>query len=730
MPRLTALKNNSKGIETLRKMIGGSSPHHWMTETLMSMDSNEKDLPWKRLLLAYEEDVLILAMHKDSNLRYHGCSILIYSKNENCRRHLWEMFRDSERAVRILMIRKFQSEDRHRLYNTLFKIYLNDPVPEVRESAFTRITKDFSDLYSINPTALSMEEKIHCLELLNIKSSHDHDLALQLLTDPQPGVVLAAGLYLEKTGTLDSLIQKARLKDHEDIDRRIRLLQTVADHQLISFLEKKENLNNAGSLFTALSLYESGTHSNLFAWTLEQIFNLNDSKAVYLEMKHRALQCLTRQKDPDSLFLIRELLKSQKSEIHSYLLEHLPGEGGIIYYPVLKGFIQDINFPNIDSLYKAFKSIPVNLCLSDLYSLTRNVELNIEIRRRALIILSSFCEYSCTLFMLENLDLLKKDEMKDLAESVLSWNRKAFDRDVSLIFSQPDAALHQSLMELLASAADINYIPEIEEKLLSPQAITRITALHSLQELNSIGSIEKMKGLFYDSEISVKAHTAAVFIDWDKEECFNEIQLLLKDNLELPEIHDIILKAAEKSDNRKLIPIIAGLFSKDGIPEDQLINTLKIKKSSEDIRILTTLYGDSDEYTKECLQFLFKSMGEVAEQILLSLLSDDVSSSDIKEILEKTGFVERMIGNLKSPFPGKRREAADALCRISTQNACRGLLSAARDISLDIRKMALKALFQAQEDKGMLSLLKEDPDKKIKRLAQWTVSKIEKAGTL
>jgi hypothetical protein len=730
MPKLTTLKNNNKAYETLNKMIGSISVHQWMTDTLESINHQVEDLPWKRLLLRYEDDVRILAMHKSSSLRYHGCSILLYSQNEDSRRQLWEMFKDSDRSIRILMTHVFNSSDRHRLYNTLFKIYLNDPIQEVRKSAYNRIKKDFSDLYFINITALALEEKIHCLELLNIKSSHDHNLALQMMKDPQAAVVLAAGLYLEKAGTLDMLLRKARLSDLEDIERRSSLLKTASDHQLISFLEKKENLNNTGSLYIALSLYRSGSYSALFAWTLEQIFNLKSSKIIYTEMKEQALACLCSQKDPDNLILIRELMRCENKTTLPYLLENLPSEGSVIYYPILKNFLKDINFTFINSLFTAFKSIPLKLCLSDLYNIVRNNELNIVIRQRAVIILSSFSEYSCILFMLENLNLLQQEEMLDMASSLSSWNKVAFDNEVSIIFNQHDAALHQSLMKLLVTAGNNDFISEMEEKLLSAEAATRITALHSLQELNSVESIKKMSTLFYDSENLVQAHTASVFINWNREECFSEIQALLLDNLESPEIHNIILNAIEKSENRKLIPIVAELFKRDGIPQAQLIQALKGKRELEDISILTVFYGNSDKYAKECLQQLFKAMGEAAEKALLNLLSQNKTTSDIREILEKISYVDKLRAEQKSPFLNKRRDAVEALCRISTQNACRGLLSAARDISPEIRKMSLRTLSQAQESNGMLSLLKEDSDKKIKRLAFWAESKIEKAGTL
>ena len=731
MPRLTSLKDNDKGRAALQSMRGNGDAVAWLTETLKSVSFQEKDAPWKKLLLTMEEELRSLAFSRDYLLRLHACSVLVHSENENSRRILWDMLKDSHREIRIFLAGKLVSSDRHRLYNTLFRLYLNDPVLPVREAAYQRIRKEFSDLYMIQPSSLSVTEKIHCLELLETSSSHDHNLALEFLKDSQPGVVLSAALFLEKSGTLDSLIKKARLRDMDDLERRVGILKTAADHSIVSFLQKKDNLENPGSLLLALTIYEAGTGSDLFAWTLEKIFALGETKRLYMEMKQRALRCLAERKDPETLTLVRDLLKTDKNRgiIVPFLLEHLPSEGSPLYYPVLKGFLLQKEFPYWDSLHKAFRRITLCSCLSDFFTLVKDTSRPMEVRRRALVLLAGYREYSSTLFLLEHLDLLNRDDMKDLSSSAREWDKEVFTSNVTRIFKEPDARLHQSLMELLSAAGIRDFITSMEENLQSPVAGTRISALHALRRLDSRDSTDIMKGLFYDTEQKVQAECASVFIEWDREECFDEVYRLLKNGFEEDELHTVILDASAASKNYKLLPILTVLFEENKDLTEGLLASLEGKNSLEEIRILTRLYSEGSGYRRECLRTLFTGMGEVAEGKLMLLLSQEAAlRPSITEILEKTGYVDSCINRLKGGSASKRLKACEDLCAIATLKACRGLLKSAKDINRQIRKMSLDCLRETSESQGYLNVFKEDPDKKIRRLALWAEAKIEKDG--
>ncbi|MDC7233094.1 MAG: hypothetical protein PQJ58_07665 [Spirochaetales bacterium] len=728
MSRLQKLKNNPRGRDLLNAFKSSEDRLKWIVREFSGMKYDDTDAPWKKLLLNYEQDIRILSMHRDDALRRQGCSVLLYSLNEDSRRQLWDMFSDSCAAIRILMLERFQSADRHRLYNTLFRIYLNDPVRTVRTAAYRRIKKDFSDLYSINPDALNFEEKVHCLELLNTRSSHDHNIALEMMKDSRKAVVLSAALYLEKAGSLDKLLRKSTLRDREDLERRIRLLQKAADHQVLSFLEKKENLQKRGALFTALSLYESGCTSPLFSWTMEQIFSLPGNSPVNIEMRERALQTVCSRKDPETLFLIRDLLKDGRSSILPYLLEHLPVEGGLIYYPELKNHLQNKDFPFTNSLIKAFSTLPPALCLSELNQIVRSDALDMAVRGRALIILSRFCEDSCILFILENLHLLNTKEMKILSESVRQWNRESLNAEISILFAQYDASLHQRVIALLAASGNRDFIDEIEEKLLSPQAASRTAALKALMELNHTASLMKMKGLLYDPEPSVRAVCASVLIDWDKEDCFQEIESTLQNTEELEEIHKVILDAVKQSSNVRLIPITARLYREGGMLNDYITETLKDKSSFEDIRVLLPLYEKAGAFSRTCLQNLIRLMKEKGESVLLSMLSQDMFSHAVRDILKATGFTDRMIAQSSSPLYRKRKSAVEALCLIATEEACRALLTSARDISSTIRALSLQALIRAEEKEGMISRFSNHENRKIRRLAAWAASRKEKAG--
>ncbi|MDA3956759.1 hypothetical protein [Oceanispirochaeta sp.] len=405
MQNIQTLKNNSKGKKTLQSLIDGMPLTPWFCESLKDLQKQEEKAPWKMLFLEYEEDLCLLVQHSDPDLRYQACSILVYSETKTCRRILWDQFADSHQDIRILMIKLFQSSDRQKLYNTLFRHYIKDPVFKVRQEALYRIKKDFADLYTLYSENLDVIEKIHCLELLDVKSSHDHNLALRLMNDSHPGIILAASLYLEKSGSLDQLITKGSSRDLEDLTRRKKILSAAADHQVSSFLNKKENFSDKGALFLAVEIFHRGVSSSNFAWIIAKVFDLKGESPFINNLKDKALSCLIKRKDPESIFLLKQLLEQKlfRSYRMEYLLNSLPPEGSILFYPVLKKFLLDKDFPYWPSLIQSFVNIPLSLCLSDLYTLVRNHESDKIIRKRAVLLLSRYGEFSSTLFILENL---------------------------------------------------------------------------------------------------------------------------------------------------------------------------------------------------------------------------------------------------------------------------------------------------------------------------------------
>ena len=324
----------------------------------------------------------------DEKKRLGAASILLYAEDPLVRSRLWLLFRDSSRGLPAASLYDV-SIHRTAIYCStgLFGAYIGDPVPSLRRAAHTRLRTEFNDLFKVSPKSLSPEQKIHCLELLDPHSAHDHNLALEMLEDERPGIVLAAALFLERTGVLDRLLREARRSDRKDFERRLNILRRAADHQVGAFLANRRNLKSADSLLMALELFAGGAESPRFIPVISRLLKDRSVSPDFGIIRRRALDCLIQRRDPDSIALQYSLLHHRNWELFPILLEGLPSEGMQKFYPILKGYLEDPDFPAWVALNRAYTRVPVSACLSDLNALLRDEERPFLVRKRALSLL-------------------------------------------------------------------------------------------------------------------------------------------------------------------------------------------------------------------------------------------------------------------------------------------------------------------------------------------------------
>jgi len=711
-----------------------TDPLLWISDNLRRLPLTEKEKPWKRLLLDYEEELKTLLQHYDPLVRYHSCSTLMLSETTVARRLLWDLFYDSHSLVRTLMVRAFHSNDRQKLYNILFKLYLRDSVFSVRKEALQRIRSDFADLYSLSPQHLVTEEKVHCIELLDLNSAHDHSLALEFMKVSTPGIIMAASLYLEKAGTLDEMISKGSERDLDDLNRRLRILQIATAHQVSSFLEKKENFKTKGSLYLGIEILKIGVKSTQTSWIMKKVLSLEGQDIFTTKLKTETLSCLITRKEPQSIQLIKEFLESERinKKHRALLLENLPSEGAVQFYPVLYRFLLDRQFSEFSSLITAFSKIPLSLCLSDLYALVRNEECEKEVRKRGFILLSQYNDFSSTLFLIENLSLLSADEMKSLGTSVFQLNKEQFLYAAQTVFRGSDSSLHQKLMYLCSLAGIRDFVSVMVEKLTDSDPESRIMAVQSLKSLDASDYLFSIVPLLYDPVSKVRANTASMLIDWNKTETFNEFISILNDKNESISVQESIIESMGSSASVRTIEILVTLLETNPFLKEQTESALLNKKNNSEIEQIVHLYETAGSHVKSILNELFKTMGERAEDALMALLERTKNlpvRHNICTILDSTGYVESLIGLLKNSSSTKRMDAAEKLSTIGTLKACRGLLYGVKDINKNIRILTIKALVRINQDTEVLSILEKDPDKKVRRHASWAKERI-KAVTL
>ena len=684
---------------------------------------------WKdELLLRRRDDVLSSLDSSDASKRRAAVSILLSSREPAVRSRLWPLFRDSDRECRSLIIRLFHSSDRQLLFNSLFEAYISDPVPFLREAAHSRLRREFNDLFRVNPKTLSPEQKIHCLELLDPHSAHDHNLALEMLEDERPGIVLAAALFLERTGVLDRLLRDARRSDRVEFDRRLRILRRAAEHQVGAFLARPKNLKRADSLLMALELFAAGAESPRFIPVISRLLKDRSVSADFAILRRRALDCLMMRRDPDSIALQYTLLHRKDWELFPILLEGLPAEGMQRFYPIMTSYLEDPGFGAWEALNKAYSRVPVSACLSDLNAILRDEHRPFLVRKRALSLLIRLGEAGTVLYLLEHLDLARPVEGLNLASQAAEEQPEFFDSCVAAVYSSPDALLHRRMTDFLARSGNIRFIPFFLGQLDSSEPECRSAALRALGNMGGEAELERIREHLSDSNDSVRVTAAETLLDRGGDSIIDTVRDLLNNPMETVELKTAFLKALGISRHPRSLELLLSL--KDWNEEElneSLLSNMALKSGAGDMSLLIRAFAEGDKTRRDLLKNLFIRMGHKTDQRLMELVessSDPSLISAAASVLEKNGFVDMLAAELRSPLMETRRKAAVRLSLIGTPGTCRALLPAARDVNKDIRILSLKALVRLEGSSPFLKDLLSDPDGRIRRYARWAQKRL------
>lgn len=170
--------------------------------------------------------------------RYFAVKVMLHDNDDLSRRALRDALSDAHPLVRSTVVKEFQPEDVEWFYNSLRRLYLDDPVLEVRSAAKDRLLKEFSEIYSIDASNLSDVQAFHVLELLADESKQDEDLSLRFAESKNLELRLLAVRHLQKIGTLDRLYAEADLGDRKDLERTEKLLTDAAEVSVTGFLSK------------------------------------------------------------------------------------------------------------------------------------------------------------------------------------------------------------------------------------------------------------------------------------------------------------------------------------------------------------------------------------------------------------------------------------------------------------------------------------------------------------
>ena len=133
-------------------------------------------------------------------LRYLGLAGLMTLEKDRHVPLFWDGFYDSFYPVRKLFIEKWENRERTRLFNEIFKRLTGDPRQLVREAAYGRIKRDFSDLFSIRINSFSAEEQYRLIMFLDSHTVHDQAFLAEFIEGEDEALASRALYRLQLDG--------------------------------------------------------------------------------------------------------------------------------------------------------------------------------------------------------------------------------------------------------------------------------------------------------------------------------------------------------------------------------------------------------------------------------------------------------------------------------------------------------------------------------------------------
>lgn len=664
--------------------------------------------------------------------RYFAIKILLYDTHDQSIRAIWESFRDSHSLIRKTIATEFNDNNREKLYNELYRLYLNDPVLEVRVAAKERINRDFTDIYNINIDSLSTPEALHALEHLSAFSKADEDTAIRFLDNDNLELRFTAALFLEERGALNRLMEQADLGDRADLSRIENLLKKSCEVHISSFLQAAVKSNNTGTLYIAVEILTETGDLSLIDPICSQIFHLPQDTVENKILYDKALLCINKRGSDKSLNHLKELLIKNKYQplLAGKILMAIPEEGASFFVQLLLDLLCDPTFESRDELRTAINKLPSDMYIQKMLYIIKSgrEQFSHIIRKDALKILVELNHSFCLQTILENLPILPLNEARDFAQLLVKYDITEFNRLTTLLFQSDDAAVRASIISCLPAINGKEFLKDIRESLTDADPEVRIAAIWALVDFKEKKTISQAISMLRDPVERVRTEVAKAIAETGSDNALEALNTILNDENEVDSVKIPAIRGLACSTSLQSIDILIDLISNVDDYDLHAVFSLSEKISKKEINHLIEKFKDGSPVLRDKLTIVFSKMKEAGEETLIDLLKEDIAGLKpfISQILENTGFIESQIRMLKHRDPVKRRKAASELSFIGTKSSFRGIVLAARDSDNEVRVSVAKALekLNHQSSAEILNSLRDDPDKKVRKYTSWALERI------
>lgn len=160
-----------------------------------------------------EDSLHFLTGSSWGELRYLGLNLCLKWKIRGI--NGWPFFSDPLIDIRMIMVKQFCDENRNKLFGELFKRITDEPRQAVRKAAYSRLRKDFNDLFLFRIENMKGPAKNRFLMTLSDDKSLDKALLLKI-TEEERDIPLSTALYIlmKKEGVKSSDIYRSSKERH------------------------------------------------------------------------------------------------------------------------------------------------------------------------------------------------------------------------------------------------------------------------------------------------------------------------------------------------------------------------------------------------------------------------------------------------------------------------------------------------------------------------------------
>ena len=685
------------------------------------------------------EELRELSGDPDWQVRYFTLRVLLFDKDPKSLRLMKESFTDSHPLLRRTAAEKTGEENLDELFGALMTMVLDDPVPEVRQSARKRIDSTFPDRWKLNPSGMDALQAIHVLELLKTDSKEDENAAITALKGSAVEARLIAARFLEKSGALEKLFLEANRGDREDWERRRTLLVKAVQVDVTGFLEILKTTVSVDVLLLGAKILSEGGNPALISSLAEKAFGRSDPirDADEEELYRSAVSLACIRGDEKARKLVRDELRKRRKDpdVLGFVLPLLPPGEVPVFRDVLLEFLKDDDFNADEAFLEIMAQISPSMFLGpvlDILEDDRSLHSH-SVRLRALKCLGAWHLDYTLQTILENLPILPMEQAGDFALNLRKMNSKALEQRAGFILSSPDAGIRAALIAVLPAAGISSFIKEIREGLNDADPNVRIACLRALFDSGELKASAPALALLRDPVEQVRMEAARIAGRKSTDKFLETLETVLNDSNESASVRTASMEGLAVSDNTASVAAMVRFLDGEEPLRKEMINAMAKKTDRKSIAALVEHFKDSEAVLRDRIAEVFTVMGEAGEEALVSLLREDIASLKpfLADILTRTGFVEILIRKLSHRKPQIRRDAAELLTQIATDSAYRGIVLAARDPDREVRVKVTKALesLATPAGEGILKSLQDDPDRKVRRYTHWAMERL-KAGKL